>query len=69
MKKSSLILIFLSFCISDIYLSSTESKCQNQIKDVLDEITTKKNPNLNLKEVVDIISKIEMLIIIFLIWI
>ena len=42
MKKSSLILIFLSFCISDIYLSSTESKCQNQIKDVLDEITAKK---------------------------
>ena len=42
MKKSSLILIFLSFCISDIYLSSTERKCQNQIKDILDEITTKK---------------------------
>lgn len=42
MKKSSLILIFLSFCISEIYLSSRESMCQDQIKEVLDEISTKK---------------------------
>ena len=42
MKKSSLILIFLSFCISEIYLSSRESICQDQIKEVLDVITTKK---------------------------
>ena len=43
MKKSSLILIFLSFCISEIYLSSRESICQNQIKEVLDAIATKQN--------------------------
>ena len=42
MKKSSLILIILSVCISEIYLSSRESICQDQIKEVLDQITTKK---------------------------
>jgi len=44
MKKSSFILIFLSFVISGINLKETgeEKMCLNQIKEVLDEITTKK---------------------------
>ena len=42
MKKSSLILIFLSFCINEIYLSSRENICPDQIKEILDVITTKK---------------------------
>lgn len=44
MKKSSFILIFLSFVISGINLKEAgeEKMCLNQIKEVLDEITTKK---------------------------
>ena len=44
MKKSSFILIFLSFVISVINLKGVgeEKICLNQIKEVLDEITTKK---------------------------
>ena len=44
MKKSSFILIFLSFAISEINLKGVgeEKICLNQIKEVLDEITTKK---------------------------
>jgi len=44
MKKSSFILIFLSFVISGINLKEAgeEKMCLNQIKEVLDEIITKK---------------------------